>query len=312
MPLYFFYTMVQKSQKWPKTQIGGGGGSCLKALRLARIEHCSGTVVTPFLPSWISPPFWKWRIDLWSILYAGPPICTGSSAFYEFVHAPLILLTLFSCNHMQVCLCHSPVYTSEALVIVAWQSNFIHIVWLDLMMVWPVFHLYVWLSFLKQDVLVALMLYVLSQHSFLHLWLLYFHTLQFWIIIEYVTKNHQGGSGRDQNAVSAGRIVVPGQVEAIRNLLRQLNPRNDQLFQYSIKGSRTSHERSELECWFTETNLGKTPCQWWCDTVRESLFSRRYTPHSVRASPSDDNHEALCSRCEWQRCCWSVGTQECG
>ena len=28
MPLYFFYTMVQKSQKWPITQIKGG--SCLK------------------------------------------------------------------------------------------------------------------------------------------------------------------------------------------------------------------------------------------------------------------------------------------
>ena len=28
MPLYFVYTMVQKSQKWPKTQIKGG--SCLK------------------------------------------------------------------------------------------------------------------------------------------------------------------------------------------------------------------------------------------------------------------------------------------
>ena len=26
MPLYVFYTMVQKSQKWPKTQIRGGGG----------------------------------------------------------------------------------------------------------------------------------------------------------------------------------------------------------------------------------------------------------------------------------------------
>ena len=24
MPLYLFYTMVQKSQKWPKTQIKGG------------------------------------------------------------------------------------------------------------------------------------------------------------------------------------------------------------------------------------------------------------------------------------------------
>ena len=25
MPLDLFYTMVQKSQKWPKTQIKGGG-----------------------------------------------------------------------------------------------------------------------------------------------------------------------------------------------------------------------------------------------------------------------------------------------
>ena len=30
MPLYLFYTMVQKSQKWPKTQIKGG--SCLNLL----------------------------------------------------------------------------------------------------------------------------------------------------------------------------------------------------------------------------------------------------------------------------------------
>ena len=29
MPLYRFYTMVQKSQKWPKTQIRGGGGPAL-------------------------------------------------------------------------------------------------------------------------------------------------------------------------------------------------------------------------------------------------------------------------------------------
>ena len=33
MRLYFFYTMVQKSQKWPKIQIKGGG-SCLKGFRL--------------------------------------------------------------------------------------------------------------------------------------------------------------------------------------------------------------------------------------------------------------------------------------
>ena len=33
MPLYLFYTTVQKSQKWPKTQIKGGGGSCLEFLQ---------------------------------------------------------------------------------------------------------------------------------------------------------------------------------------------------------------------------------------------------------------------------------------
>ena len=36
MPLYVFYTMVQKSQKWPKTQIKGGG-SCLNELEK---KHC--------------------------------------------------------------------------------------------------------------------------------------------------------------------------------------------------------------------------------------------------------------------------------
>ena len=30
MPLDLFYTMVQKSQKWPKLKSTGGGGSCLK------------------------------------------------------------------------------------------------------------------------------------------------------------------------------------------------------------------------------------------------------------------------------------------
>ena len=59
MPLNLFYTMVQKSQKWPKTQIKGG--SCLKASRLRdglfwlrffgfgfsklKLEHCSCTGV---------------------------------------------------------------------------------------------------------------------------------------------------------------------------------------------------------------------------------------------------------------------------
>ena len=36
MPLHLFYTMVQKSQKWPKTQIKGG--SCLKILRFGGID----------------------------------------------------------------------------------------------------------------------------------------------------------------------------------------------------------------------------------------------------------------------------------
>ena len=36
MPLNLFYTIVQKSQKWPKTQIKGG--SCLKQPKRARIE----------------------------------------------------------------------------------------------------------------------------------------------------------------------------------------------------------------------------------------------------------------------------------
>ena len=30
MPLILFYTMVQKSQKWPKTQIKGGGPALMK------------------------------------------------------------------------------------------------------------------------------------------------------------------------------------------------------------------------------------------------------------------------------------------
>ena len=33
MRLYFFYTMVQKSQKLPKTQIKGGGGPALRHFR---------------------------------------------------------------------------------------------------------------------------------------------------------------------------------------------------------------------------------------------------------------------------------------
>ena len=34
MPLYFFYTMVQKSRNWPKTQIKGGGGPAITSQNL--------------------------------------------------------------------------------------------------------------------------------------------------------------------------------------------------------------------------------------------------------------------------------------
>ena len=37
MPLYVFYTMVQKSQKWPKTQIKGG-----PALKECQIQSVFG------------------------------------------------------------------------------------------------------------------------------------------------------------------------------------------------------------------------------------------------------------------------------
>ena len=36
MPLYFFYTMVQKSKKWPKTQIKGGPALNLRKQRMSR------------------------------------------------------------------------------------------------------------------------------------------------------------------------------------------------------------------------------------------------------------------------------------
>ena len=40
MSLYLFYTMVQKSQKWPKTQIkGGGGGPALTASFVTKGDH---------------------------------------------------------------------------------------------------------------------------------------------------------------------------------------------------------------------------------------------------------------------------------
>ena len=43
MSLNFFYTMVQKSQKWPKTQIkgGGGGGPALNMHHAGIRQHSS-------------------------------------------------------------------------------------------------------------------------------------------------------------------------------------------------------------------------------------------------------------------------------
>ena len=62
MPLKFFYTMVQKSQKWPKTQIKGG-----PALNIP-VEHsfvtCSAVLL--FFAILIVPAYhfignWSWK-----------------------------------------------------------------------------------------------------------------------------------------------------------------------------------------------------------------------------------------------------------
>ena len=39
MPLYFFYTMGQKSQKWPKTQIKGGPALIFFSSSPERSDH---------------------------------------------------------------------------------------------------------------------------------------------------------------------------------------------------------------------------------------------------------------------------------
>ena len=38
MPLNLFYTMVQKSQKWPKTQIKGGGPALIRRGYLGKVK----------------------------------------------------------------------------------------------------------------------------------------------------------------------------------------------------------------------------------------------------------------------------------
>ena len=51
MPLNLFYTMVQKSQKWPKTQIKGG--SCLK---LGFLKSLSCVLFFFSIFPWLSKP----------------------------------------------------------------------------------------------------------------------------------------------------------------------------------------------------------------------------------------------------------------
>ena len=60
MPLHFFYTMVQKSKKWPKTQIkGGGGGPALIAISWRRLSFPAPKSGTFFLPKKVKAGFWN-------------------------------------------------------------------------------------------------------------------------------------------------------------------------------------------------------------------------------------------------------------
>ena len=58
MPLNLFYTMVQKSQKWPKTQIKGG--SCLKLNQMNYTWSVANTCLEIFR---IMNVFYKKHID---------------------------------------------------------------------------------------------------------------------------------------------------------------------------------------------------------------------------------------------------------
>ena len=58
MPLTFFYTTVQKSQKWPKTQIKGGGPALIEYWMLSAQEthekHCNCNCNWQNLPHLVS------------------------------------------------------------------------------------------------------------------------------------------------------------------------------------------------------------------------------------------------------------------
>ena len=80
MPLNLFYTMVQKSQKWPKTQIKGG--SCLKI---------------PFKTDLLVKTVWKYSVASW---YKMPSKLLGCIGFlYKVVHETggfsLFIFTIF-------------------------------------------------------------------------------------------------------------------------------------------------------------------------------------------------------------------------
>ena len=66
MRLYLFYTMMQKSQKWPKTQIKGGG-SCLNPIPTRR---GGGGDIVPPPPQGTLPQISQERLELrtWNFL----------------------------------------------------------------------------------------------------------------------------------------------------------------------------------------------------------------------------------------------------
>ena len=65
MPLYLFYTMVQKSQKWPKTQIKGGPA-------LKQHLKCVTPYLLPFEYKWKVPKSLGKLIFLYNLIWLQP------------------------------------------------------------------------------------------------------------------------------------------------------------------------------------------------------------------------------------------------
>ena len=69
MPLHLFYTIVQKSPKWPKTQIKGGGPALitmfylchLQSTALSAIEKTRWGIIGDFLMEF-NRIFMSWRL----------------------------------------------------------------------------------------------------------------------------------------------------------------------------------------------------------------------------------------------------------